>query len=146
MRPQNGWLRRQELLECANMHHAFMCSFWIYTICPSQKTDVVSEVTVATEVGRVSRNKRHRQTLKLMDGVQKDLVKGRDVCKSFSLFFFAFSNFPGSSGCNEGSIKRHGRKKKGNQNKSLESLFWSLGFWISHLMFTGLFFLSLKTI
>lgn len=138
MRPQNGWLRRQQLLECANMHHAFMCSR-IYNICPSRKTDVVSEVTSPLCCGsRSSRLKQTSQTnLKPVDGVQKDLIKGRHVCKSFFFFYLAVLTFPGFSGCNEGLIKRHCHKKR------KENHFF---FCLCILNIETVFFLSLKTI
>lgn len=73
----------------------------------SQKPQLLS----AAEVGRVGRTKRHRRTLKPVDGVQKDLVKGRHVCESF---FPAVLTLPGFSGCNKGLIKKncHNKEKR----------------------------------
>lgn len=80
-----------------------------------------SQLSSAPEVGRVGRNKRHSPTLKLMDGVQKGLVKGRAVCKSFSFGYFQFS------GCNEGSIKSR-RHKKGTKSNQFVVIFFFLPF------------------
>lgn len=55
-----------------------------------------SHLLSAAEVGRVGRNEHHRRTLKPVDGVQKDLVKGRHVGKSFFFCscFLLFQAFP----------------------------------------------------
>lgn len=73
------------------MHLCAASGFLIFGPAGRQMWSQKSQLSSAPEVGRVSRNKRHSPTLKLMDGVQKGLVKGRDVCKSFSFGYFNFS-------------------------------------------------------
>lgn len=72
------------------MHLCAASGFIIFGPARRQMWSQKSQLSSALEVGRVSRNKRHSPTLKLMDGVQKGLVKGRAVCKSFSFDYFKF--------------------------------------------------------